>query len=75
MRGVSSMATKNEVPKEMATAMGSELINSPMAPESINSGKKAAMMASVAVSTGTAISVAHRSAASSIGTFLSSKPT
>ncbi len=50
--GVRTIATRNDDESAIVTVRGSALMKSPMAPVSITSGRKAAMMVNVAVSTG-----------------------
>ncbi len=66
--GVSTIATRKEVTRAIATVSGNARMNSPVAPESIRNGRKEQMMVNVAVSTGIASSLALRQAAVSRST-------
>ena len=64
IRGVKKKATAKETLSEMATTIGMLWTNSPTLPLIVNSsGRKAAMMVSVATSSGTTMSFAQCSAA------------
>ena len=73
--GVSKIATMKETARAIATVIGRAAMNSPAVPVRISSGRKEAMIVTVAVSTGTMTSVALLQAASIRGTLWSRSST